>query len=381
MVLNLFFTFTLFQNFSLFAGPYFCKKQTRMKERILPYLALFAFLATGSYFAFASKGAAAPPATRPRDPEMLAAAKGFLGSLTAEQRQLTQFTFDNEGREAWNFVPMVRQGLAYQKMSIEQRQLCLHLVRTGLSAKGYMQAKGIMGWEQILSELEGRQPGDNYRNPELYYLAIFGEPAADEPWGWRFEGHHLSLNYTSVTGALSVTPQFMGTNPARVPSGEYAGMRLMADEEDLARQLVLSFDDAQHRLAVISATAFPGIVTGAGRVAAALGDKKGLPYEAMLPEQQELLDMLIKVYLGRMPDDVADAKWRTIQKEEMAQVSFAWAGSLRQGEGHYYRILGKSFLVEYDNTQNDANHIHTVWRDFTGDFGRDLLREHYQHSH
>jgi uncharacterized protein DUF3500 len=350
-----------------------------MKKRHIPYLLLLALLATVSYLAF-TKTTKVPTITTSPDPEMLTAAKALLGSLTEEQRHLALFTFDDDGREAWNFVPMVRKGLVYQKMSIEQRQLCLQLLRTGLSAKGYVQAKGIMGWEKILSDLEGRQPGNNYRNPELYYLAIFGEPAADKPWGWRFEGHHLSLNYTSVTGKLSVTPQFMGTNPAKVPSGEYAGMRLMDEEEDMARRLVLSFDGAQRRMAVISATAFPEIVTGTDRVAA-LGGKKGLPYEAMLPDQQELLDMLLKVYLGRMPDDVADAKWRTIQREGMAQVFFAWAGSLREGEGHYYRIQGKSFLVEYDNTQNDANHIHTVWRDFNGDFGRDLLREHNQDSH
>jgi hypothetical protein len=352
-----------------------------MRKPSLPYLPILAFIATGSYLAFTGIAPvrSSTPAT-PQNAKMLAAAQAFLGSLTEEQRQSAQFGFDDDGREAWNFVPMVRKGLVYQKMSIEQRQLCLQLVRTGLSAKGYVQVKGIMGWEKILGDMESRRPGNNYRNPELFYLAVFGEPAADKPWGWRFEGHHLSLNYTSVTGKLSVTPQFMGTNPARVPSGEYAGMRLMADEEDLARRLMLSLDEAQRRMAIIADKAFPEIATGTQRVAA-LDSKKGLPYEAMLPDQQELLDMLLKVYLGRMPGDVAEAKWRTIQKEGMAQVSFAWAGGLHEGEGHYYQILGKVFLVEYDDTQNDANHIHTVWRDFNGDFGRDLLREHYQHSH
>jgi len=351
-----------------------------MKKPILPYVAIIAFIAAGSYFALNGTAVSPVAATSSGNSEMLAAAQAFLTSLTAEQRHLALFDFDDDGREAWNFVPMVRQGLSYQKMSIEQRQLCLQLVRTGLSAKGYVQAKGIMGWEKILSDMEGRKPGNNYRNPELYYLAIFGEPSAKTPWGWRFEGHHLSLNYTSATGKLSVTPQFMGTNPAKAPSGEYAGLRLMADEEDMARRLVQSFDEAQRRMAVISDAAFPEIITGTDRVAA-LADKYGLPFEAMLSDQQELLEMLIKVYLGRMPDDVAAKKWYAIQKEGLSQVSFAWAGGLQAGQGHYYRILGKSFLVENDNTQNDANHVHTVWRDFNGDFGQDLLREHYRQSH
>ncbi|MFQ5448885.1 MAG: DUF3500 domain-containing protein, partial [Saprospiraceae bacterium] len=299
-----------------------------MKKYPIPSLFLFALLAAGSYFAFTRTGPV-PALAQPDDPEMLVAANAFLGSLTEEQRHLALFDFDDDGREAWNFVPMVRTGLVYRDMSIEQRQLCLQLVRAGLSKRGYTQAKGIMGWEKILGNLEGRKPGNNYRNPELYYLAIFGKPSADEPWGWRFEGHHLSLNYTSATGKLSVTPQFMGANPAEVPSGEYAGMRLMADEEDMARRLVLSFDEAQRRMAVISVTAFPDIVTGTDRVAA-LGDKRGLPYEAMLPDQQELLDMLIKVYLGRMPDDVAEDKWYAIQKGGMSRVSFAWAGGLHE---------------------------------------------------
>jgi hypothetical protein len=312
--------------------------------------------------------------------EMAVATINFLSSLSESQKKAALFEFKTEERQNFNFVPMARKGLIFKDMNEAQRQFCLELVKTGLSEKGYFQATGIMSNEDILSDLEGRQRGNDYRNPEHYYLAIFGDPAADEPWGWRFEGHHLSLNYTSVGDKLAVTPNFMGANPARVPSGEFAGGRLLPHEEDLARRFMLSLDEAQQRVALISRTAFPEIITGNQRVAA-LGKKEGIPYTALLEDQQELLDMLVRVYLTKMKTEVADAKWITIQREGLDNVYFAWAGGLQPGEGHYYRIHGKSFLIEYDNTQNNANHIHTVWRDFNGDFGRDLLQEHYRHSH
>ncbi len=312
--------------------------------------------------------------------DMAQTAREFLSSLSEDQRAQAHFTFENEERKNFNFLPMTRKGLIFKDMNEAQRQLCLTLLKTGLSDKGYFQATGIMSNEDILSDLEGRERGGEYRNPEFYYLAIFGDPVSADPWGWRFEGHHLSLNYTSVDDRLAVTPNFMGANPARVPSGAYAGSRLLPEEEDLGRRFMQSLDESQQRLALISRTAFPDIVTGNQRTAA-LGKKEGIPYTALLEEQQELLDRLVKVYLTRMKAEVADEKWLSIQREGLENVYFAWAGGLQPGTGHYYRIHGESFLIEYDNTQNNANHIHTVWRDFNGDFGRDLLQEHYRHSH
>lgn len=310
---------------------------------------------------------------------MASAARSFLASLTETQKASLVFDFDDEERKNFNFVPMNRKGLIFKNLDQKQRALCLKFIKNGLSEKGYLQTVGIMANEAILSNLEGRPEGNDYRHPERYFIAIFGEPGTKKPWGWRFEGHHLSLNYTSVDDNLSVTPLFMGANPAQVPSGKYAGSRLLPEEEDIGRRLALSLDEAQRRYAIISKTAFPEIITGNQRVAS-LDKKEGIGYEALMEDQKELLEMLIKTYLNRVESDVAAAKWYVIQKE-LSDVYFSWAGGLVPGEGHYYRVHGKSFLIEYDNTQNNANHIHTVWREFNGDFGRDLLQEHYRHSH
>ena len=359
---------------------------------VLLLILLLSFLSAAAYFAMNSVSTetkrlplkdeqrATLPSHTAGKTEMALAAQVFLTSLSEAQSAEARFDFENDERKNFNFVPMTRKGLIFSEMNDAQRKLCLALVQTGLSGKGYAQAIGIMSNENILSDLEGRSRGGEYRNPEFYYLAIFGDPASGDPWGWRFEGHHLSLNYTSVDDKLAVAPNFMGANPARVPSGEFTGSRLLPEEEDFGRRFMLSLDESQRRLALISSTAFPEIITGNQRIAA-LGKKDGIPYAALLEDQQELLDMLVQVYLTRMKPEIAGAKWAAIQHEGMENVYFAWAGGLRPGEGSYYRIHGKSFLIEYDNTQNNANHIHTVWRDFNGDFGRDLLQEHYRHSH
>ncbi len=279
-----------------------------------------------------------------------------------------------------NYVPMARKGLIFKDMTVEQRRLCLLFVKTGLSEKGYAQSVGIMANEALLSNLEGRTRGNTYRHPDYYWIAVFGEPSAAEPWGWRLEGHHLSLNYTSVTGKLAVTPNFMGANPGTVLAGAEKGRRLLPEEEDLARRLVQSFGPEQRSRVVITQEAYSDILTGNARVAG-FAKKEGLPRMAMLPAQQVLLDSLLHVYLGRMTPEVAGAKWEAIRQTGLDSLYFAWAGGLQPGEGHYYRIHGKSFVIEYDNTQNRANHIHTVWREFEGDFGRDLLREHYEKDH
>ncbi|MEK7253841.1 MAG: DUF3500 domain-containing protein [Bacteroidota bacterium] len=362
-----------------------------MKVRLL-LLVILSAAAVAAFFAFRCQQAKDKPKDQSAlqvltgldnsaDPKMLAAAQAFLASLSPEQKTLATFPLDSDERANWHFtVPRDRKGLVFKDMNPEQRRLCLVLVQTGLSQQGFAKSLGIMAWENVVSDHEGRERGNDFRHPEHYFLAIFGEPAADKPWGWRFEGHHLSLNYTSVGDRLSVTPNFMGANPGTATMGDRKGERILPEEEDLARRLVQSLDESQLRMAVISERAFPEIVTGAERIAA-LGTKQGLPYEAMEPEQQEMLDMLIKVYLSRAKPDIADKKWAKIQAEGLENLHFAWAGGLQPGLGHYYRIHGKSFLIEYDNTQNNANHIHTVWREFSGDFGRDLLREHYEKGH
>ena len=307
--------------------------------------------------------------------EMLTAADAFLASLSAAQRSKALFSFDDAERLNWHFVPRARRGLPLEEMSVQQRGLARGILRAGLSQRGYLTASTIIDLELVLREM-GESP--TFRDPELYYFSVFGTPSRTRPWGFRAEGHHLSLNFTLVRDTLIATaPAFFGANPAEVRRGARRGLRALADEEDIARQLVLSLDERQRARALISADAPREIVTGnAARVEPL--SPIGIRVSELQPQQAAILVRLLDVYLGRMPDPLAARRRAALGRTEFDKVAFAWAGSTRRSEAHYYRIQGPSFLVEYDNTQNGANHIHTVWRDFDGDFGRDLLREHYR---
>ncbi|HEX6050635.1 MAG TPA: DUF3500 domain-containing protein [Gemmatimonadaceae bacterium] len=307
--------------------------------------------------------------------EMLTAADAFLASLSAAQRSKALFAFDDAERLNWHFVPRARRGLPLKEMSAEQRELARGILRAGLSRRGYLTASTIIDLELILREL-GENP--TFRDPELYYFSVFGTPSRTAAWGFRAEGHHLSLNFTLVRDTLiAVAPAFFGANPAEVRGGTRKGLRALADEEDIGRELVLSLDERQRARAIISAEAPRDIVTGNTARVEPLSPT-GIPVTELRPEQGAILVRLLDVYLGRMADPLAARRRAALERTDFAKVAFAWAGSTRRGEAHYYRIQGPSFLVEYDNTQNGANHIHTVWRDFDGDFGRDLLREHYR---
>jgi len=267
------------------------------------------------------------------------------------------------------------------KLGTSLTGLARGILQAGLSQLGYLTASTIIELELVLREMGGNPA---VRDPDLYYFSIFGTPAHAAPWGFRAEGHHLSLNFTLVRDTLIATaPAFFGANPAEVRRGARRGLRALADEEDIGRELVLSLDERQHADALISATAPRDIVTGnAARVEPL--SPIGIRATQLRPEQAAILVRLLDVYLGRMAEPLAAHRRAALERTDFREVAFAWAGSTRRGDAHYYRIQGPSFLVEYDNTQNGANHIHTVWRDFDGDFGRDLLREHYRtarHSH
>jgi hypothetical protein len=311
--------------------------------------------------------------------EMPAAAEAFLASLSADQRAAAHFSFGDDERLNWHFIPRPRRGLPLRDMDEGQRELVRTLLRTGLSARGMRKVEDIISLEVVLRELGGNPA---VRDPELYFVSIFGDPSGSGPWGWRFEGHHLSLNFTVVVGApLAWAPAFLGANPAEVRRGSRAGLRALAEEEDLARALVRSLDDAQRRVAVVDVAAPSDILTGNALAVDPL-EPGGIPITDLDPRQVDQLVRLLDEYLGRMSDELAASRRARIEASDLARITFAWAGSLAAGEPHYYRIQGPSFLVEYDNTQNDANHIHSVWRDFDGDFGRDLLRDHYAaHPH
>lgn len=311
--------------------------------------------------------------------QMVSAATAFLDSLEPHQRRRTVFSIADDERLNWDYRPVPRRGLPFAEMDGSQQCRALALLACGLSRQGNITALNIMSLEKILSDLEG-VTGRHNRSPDRYFVTIFGDPAGD-PWGWRLEGHHLSVNFLIVdTRKVACSPNFFGANPARVPEGAFKGFRTLPQEEEVARQLMAALDENQAQLALISETAPPDIITG-WRSRIRLDDPVGVAVSALKAKQRQVLLKLIDVYLGRMAPQPADNQLNAIDKEGFGSIHFAWAGSRTPGEPHYYRLHGPHFLVEYDNTQNIANHIHSVWRDLKRDWGNDLLREHYTNSH
>jgi hypothetical protein len=309
---------------------------------------------------------------------MAEAANRFLASLTAEQRAKATFQFEDAERVNWFFIPIERKGLPLREMGTFQRHLASALLSAGLSQSGYIKAVTIMSLEDVLRIME-KDSGER-RNPEKYYFSIFGTPSDSGTWGYRVEGHHLSQNYTVVNGRVVDAPSFFGSNPAEVREGPRAGLRVLAAEEDLGRDLVISLTAEQRKTAIVEAKAPADILTSNGRQAALKGQASGISAAQMTAAQLAKLGALLDEYAGNMPEQIAQARQEQIKKAGK-NVFFAWAGGVQRGEGHYYRIQAPAFLIEYDNTQDGNNHIHSVWRDFSGDFGGDLLKEHYQASH
>lgn len=309
--------------------------------------------------------------------EMAEAAGRFLASLDDAQRAKAEFPFNDDERRNWAFVPQDRKGLPVKDMTAAQRRLAMDLLRSAMSDHGYNKATNIMSLELILKDLEGA--GARFdRNPGLYYLSVFGQPTGGKPWGFRVEGHHLSVNLALAgENLIAVTPSFFGSNPAEVRAGPRDGVRVLAEEEDVARTLLQSLDAAQRQIALVSTNAPADVITGNQRKVTALA-AVGLSGAQISRDQQSQLVRLISTYVRRFRSELADEDMRKIQKAGIDRVRFAWYGSLERGAKHYYRVQGPTFLMEYDNTQNNANHIHAVWRDFSNDFGDDILRQHYE---
>ncbi len=343
-------------------------------------LILFMLLAAGSA-APAHEPVPHPPAAAVTA-DMVAKATAWLETLDDQQRNAASFDFDSDERLNWHFIPRDRLGLPIKQMSLTQRRAAYGLLRSGLSHEGYLKATTIMSLEGILRELEKDRPGnEERRDPEKYWLSVFGTPSATEPWGWRFEGHHLSLNFSSVAGlTVAATPLFLGANPAEVRTGPHAGQRVLAAEEDLARRLMLSLSETDRKAALLAAEAPEEVFTVPGKPID-LGEPAGLAFAAMPPPQQRQLERLISQVVRTLRGELAGKALQDIRHAGFDRVHFAWAGSLQRGEGHYYRISGPTFIIEYDNTQNDANHIHVVWHSLEGNFGLDALRRHYEHHH
>lgn len=310
--------------------------------------------------------------------EMAQAATRLLESLSPEQRKTATFDFKDNERFNWHFIPRPRKGVTLKEMTEPQRELARALLKSGLSDRGNQTVLTIMSIEQILHDIEqGKGPK---RDVDMYYWSVFGAPGQKDPWGWRVEGHHCSLNFTVIGDkGIAAGPAFLGSNPAEVREGARKGLRALAAEEDQGRALVKSLSEEQQKKAIINATAPKDVVTGAARQAV-LKDFQGIPVTQMTEPQKAALMELIGVYAHRLRKEIADDDLARIAKAGIGKVYFAWAGSIEPGQGHYYRIHGPTFLIEYDNTQNNANHVHSVWRDLENDFGGDLLRSHYENS-
>ena len=322
--------------------------------------------------------------------QMAEAVGRFLDSLDAEQRARATFPASHWERLLWHYAPFDSDGLPLKDMSKEQRGLARALISTGMSEDGAGKANAIMELEATLGELElaaGTVEFD--RDPGLYYFRVFGDPSGADPWGWSVNGHHVYVNNTVVDGELiAPTPSFLGSNPAEVPSGPKKGLRILGGAEDAARELLASLDRKQRSKAIVSGRApldlltgnSPKVVDGPGTVL----PPEGLSAGQMSKSQQELLRRTIGEYVGRLRDELAEQVLARVDAEVFDRLMFAWAGGTEKGQPHYFRIhrlQPGSLLVEHDNVQNDANHIHSVVREVDRDFGHDLLRAHYNKHH
>lgn len=309
---------------------------------------------------------------------MTECANRFLAALDAKQRGKATFPFDAEERMNWHFIPKERKGLPLREMTPYQKHLAGALLAAGLSQTGYIKAVTIMSLEDVLKVMEN--DNGERRNPEKYYFSVFGAPSDKGTWGYRVEGHHLSQNYTVVNGKVIDGPSFFGSNPAEVRQGPRKGLRTLAGENDLGIELIHALDEQQQKVAIVDPTAYKDILTAASRKAALHGQPSGLSASKMNATQFDALMALMEEYARNVPDQLAEYRIEQLNKAGR-NIFFAWSGGINRGDPHYYRVQTASFLIELDDTQDNANHIHSVWRDLTGDFGEDLLQQHYQASH
>ena len=305
---------------------------------------------------------------------MRAVARAFLDSLDDGQREVATYDLGDPERYRWQYTPGRRAGLALEDMDGSQRDLAMSLVDAALSTSGARAARAVMRLESVLRRLEEQigRPGSERRNPEHYWFTVFGDPAGEGPWAWRVGGHHLCLHFTIVDDRVAVTPLFLGANPARVPAGPEEGLRVLGAEEDLARDLLASLDEDQRRRAVVSSRAPDDILTGNAVRAEIAAVPTGIAITALRADQRVRLERLVEHYRRRVARPPA---------VDLAGAAFAWAGGTEPGQGHYYAVRTPTLLLEYDNTQNGANHVHTVWRDRKRDWGEDLLAHHYHRAH
>jgi hypothetical protein len=311
---------------------------------------------------------------------MARAAGEFLDSLTPEQKAKAAFPFDSDDRLRWHFIPnemFPRKGLMLKDMNETQRGLAFDLLRSGLSSVGYVKVRAIMELEDVLKVIEAG--GKFARNKEEYLFSTFGTPGSRGHWGWRVEGHHISIRFTiadgAVTNNIASSPMFLGSNPAEVMDGDQKGRRALHDEEDAARALVLALPAELQAQAIVNPVAPADILTMNRNDITPLPER-GVLYSALPAKQQAQLLRVVEIYAANMEADIAAERMAKIKAAGLDRIRFAWLGETEKGKKHYYSVQGPTFLIEFDNTQNNGNHVHSVWRDFNGDFGRDFLREH-----
>jgi hypothetical protein len=328
-----------------------------------------------SALAFAGAIVALPaPADEARErliADVAKAANGFLAALPEDRRLGAEAAFQSRDRTTWRYTPGGRPGMPLQEMSPAQREAAQNVLRSFLSGEGYLKVQSIIALEAVLRETERWDE----RDPERYWFLVFGEPGAESPWGVRVEGHHVSLHLAVIKGRfVSSTPTFLGANPAEVRAGPKKGTRALAAEEDAARALLDSLSAEQRREAIVDEAPYGDIVSRNRSKADPL-ENRGMAYARLAPAQQKQLLALIEIYANTMKPKLAEERLARIRAAGLDGIRFAWAGPTARGRPYYYRVQGPTFLIELDNS--GGNHVHSVWRDFEGDFGRDLLREHY----
>ncbi|MCU7552700.1 DUF3500 domain-containing protein [Chitinophagaceae bacterium LB-8] len=308
----------------------------------------------------------------------------FLNSLNGQQRNKVLYKFGDDEHFDWHFIPKSnRKGILLRELNEKQKAFAFTLLKSYLSDQAFRQTQEIIQLEWVLQELENRPKDDWFRDPGNYAFIFFGQPSDKTPWGWRFEGHHISFTFSTLDNRItSGTPGFLGANPAIVLSGPQKGKQVLKDEATLGFQLLGSLSPQQLAKAVISSEAPGDIITAASRKAM-IEKPQGIIYSELNGAQQKLFLQLLSVYIHRYTKTFAAEMMQEIEQAGLEKLQFAWAGAREhaQGKPHYYRIQGPTIIIEYDNTQNNANHIHTVVRDLKHDFGGDELLHHYQKSH
>ena len=315
---------------------------------------------------FAAQSAKEPPTGQ----AMISAANAFRKAVTPEQLKQCTFAYADEERLNWHFIPRERKGLPLKDLEGDALKAARTFIHSGLTEVGYDQTLNIMSLEEVLYLLEGgeRDYRRDRRDPGKYYLSIFGEPSDKGLWGWRLEGHHISLNFSLKDGkVVSSTPEFFGANPGTIDAGLERQIRVLGPEEDIARQILKLCTPEQQQIAWVSKTP-PKEVPGPGAPQAEVGPAVGLPYAKMSADQKKLLQELLSEYLKNLPMSIEQERRAEIEQAGLDHIHFAWWGESELHQAHHYRLQGPTFVIEYNNVQNNANHVHSMYRSLKGDF-------------